>query len=274
MNDVINEPEGNRGIYNWNGETIGIIASTMDSAAVTIAQALEGKYNLPVIYLKDQSALSLTLTDLPIADHYIFLSKHSSSVQKPAFTVHSVGNYGSEAILGGKPHTLGYSHAIIQTKMLTCFDFTYQQSDSFSDFDVTIEATHHGPLIDKPIIFIEMGSNEIVWNNIYAGQLVAKTVFNFLTKPTPVSPDHPVAIGFGGTHYNSKFTKQMIDQKYYIGHICPKYAVTSITEDLVNQMIQKTIPKPTIALFDRKGMKRKIEIRAWLENQDLDVVQI
>ena len=44
------------------------------------------------------------------------------------------------------------------------------------DYKVTMEATHHGPLIEKPCIFIEIGSTEAEWTDRIAGFVVAKTI--------------------------------------------------------------------------------------------------
>ena len=83
-----------------------------------------------------------------------------------------------------------------------------------------------------------------------------------------------MAIAFGGSHYSKKFTDKMIDQDYYIGHICPKYSIKYLNDNLIKEMIDKTYPKPKIALFDKKGMKRKGEIKFILENYDIEVIQI
>ena len=40
-----------------------------------------------------------------------------------------------------------------------------------------MEATHHGPLIDKPCVFIEIGSSETDYTNRRAGFIIAKTIY-------------------------------------------------------------------------------------------------
>ncbi|MBU0615902.1 MAG: hypothetical protein KJ601_07455, partial [Nanoarchaeota archaeon] len=49
-----------------------------------------------------------------------------------------------------------------------------------------------------------------------------------------------------------------------IGHICPKYILPSLTKDMIEQAINKTLPKPSFAVLDWKGLgkdkSRLIEI--------------
>ena len=259
--------------HQWNKRVVCVIASTLDPAAMTIAKALED--SISVSYLENKSVLFSELHDLPAADDYIILSKHFAASKQPAFTVHSVGNFSNTAELGGKPLSLGYANAAIQSSLLHHLSSLCQEKSDFKAFEITAEATHHGPLLDKPVTFIEMGSDEEVWNDQKSGSLIAKVVTQFFSQNVDASYlDLPVAIAFGGTHYPKKHTQQMIDLKYLIGHICPKYAIPALTEDLVKQMIEKTVPRPKFALFDKKGTKRKLEIRDWVEKQGLEVIQI
>ncbi|MHA2365644.1 MAG: D-aminoacyl-tRNA deacylase [Candidatus Hodarchaeales archaeon] len=264
-----------KGAFKWNNVKIALVASTKDQAALTIAKVLKEEKQRKVAFLKDKSALFITLDDLPKADCYIVLSKHSSSSKQKSFTVHSTGNFGLEAKVGGNPQNLGYSQAQIQTFLLQCLSEVYKKQSGLENFHVVAEATHHGPLIQKPMIFIEIGSSKNQWINENAGRVIAETIERFFSEKTKdLIFQLPIAIGIGGTHYAQKFSKKMIENTYAIGHICPKYAIASLNEELVDQMIERTFPRPSIALFDRKGMKRKSEIREWVEKRELEVIQI
>ena len=90
-------------------------------------------------------------------DGFIFLSKHAAESGVLALTCHSTGNF-SEAKFGGNDKQVAIPHPDLQKAYLQ--KLKEHQSD-FSDFDITIEATHHGPTaLKKPTIFIEIGTTE------------------------------------------------------------------------------------------------------------------
>ena len=88
------------------------------------------------------------------AELIIFMSRHSSSSGIPALTVHSMGNWGAEARLGGMPHMLSMSAPSAMLEMLKRFN----RSDM--GVDKTYEATHHGPLLSTPSFFAELGGSD------------------------------------------------------------------------------------------------------------------
>src|SRR3989338_9553187 len=99
----------------------------------------------------------------------------------------------------------------------------WKKKDVFSDFQITIEATHHGPTaLNKPAIFIEIGTTEKQWNDELLCNSVAKLVLQTLSEPIKT---HPVAICFGSTHYPEKFTKEIIEGKHSLGTVIPKHAL-------------------------------------------------
>ena len=57
--------------------------------------------------------------------------------------------------------------------------------ESFLDFQITIEATHHGPThLKKPSIFVEIGTTESQWNDESLCSSVAKLVVDTYEQPT------------------------------------------------------------------------------------------
>ena len=255
----------------WNNEKISIIASDHDIASLTIAKEVE-KLDLPVFYLKNRSFLHILDKDLPASDCYIILSRHSSAAGEPAFTVHSVGNFSpDEPKLGGKAATLGKTHAEIQTLLL--YSLSQNIGSDLSHFDVVSEATHHGPLLSKPVIFIEMGSSQDVWSNDKTAKVIAKSIKFFLDYP---QHSFSSAIGFGGGHYPRKIAQSMLSLEYAVGHICPKYAIDFLTMDIIEQMINKTISSQPVeyVLFDKKGMKKRQEIKEIVTNLSLKVIEL
>jgi len=71
----------------------------------------------------------------------------------PAITAHFTGNFSSEARLGGN----GKEVAISCPGLLSDYmKNLWSLKNEIEEFDIVIEATHHGPTsLDKPLIFIE-----------------------------------------------------------------------------------------------------------------------
>jgi len=90
-------------------------------------------------------------------DGFVFLSKHAAESSVLALTCHSTGNF-SEAKFGGNARQVSIPHPYLQK---TYLQKLWESKSNFSDFQITIEATHHGPTaLSQPAIFIEIGTTE------------------------------------------------------------------------------------------------------------------
>jgi D-aminoacyl-tRNA deacylase len=121
---------------------------------------------------------------------------------------------------------------------------------------VIIEATHHGPTsLNKPILFIELGSSEKQWTDENAAAVICDTVLGML--------DHgfeccdKVGIALGGTHYPVKFNKLLLESRFGLGAVASKHNLEAIDEEILNQMIEKSEEKVTHAILDTKGLGRQ-----------------
>lgn len=111
------------------------------------------------------------------ADLFIFISKHSAKEGRPSLTCHPIGNFGN-ADFGGKEKTLCPVNSIL---LKNIFIELNRNADS-NDYEVTMEATHHGPYMEKPVLFVEIGSSEKEWEDKNAGNIIAKSVINAIEK--------------------------------------------------------------------------------------------
>ena len=90
-------------------------------------------------------------------DGYIFLSKHAAESGVLALTCHNTGNF-SVAKFGGCDRQVSIPHPYIQKSYIQNL---WKSRTKFSQFQITIEATHHGPTaLTKPSLFIEIGTTE------------------------------------------------------------------------------------------------------------------
>ena len=114
-----------------------------------------------------------------------------------------------------------------------------------------MEVTHHGPLINKPCLFIEIGSDDEGWKNRRAGFIVAKTIAETIRNFKP-NEYREIAIGIGGPHYCPVFNKIQLNSNVAISHIIPTYA-TPISEEMIREAIQKTDEELDFVVIDWKA---------------------
>ncbi len=205
----------------------------------------------PLIFLND-----LKLEESGIKpDFLIFASRHTSKTARPAFLVHTTGNWGKKAEFGGDPYTLSRSSALL----LKAGFISLSKKDLppiLSDFSFDIEVTHHGPTkLEIPLLFMELGSSKVEWGIDDAGESVANAVINtiyyyFELKETG---NQKIGLGFGGTHYAPNFQRLIGTKNIAISFICPKYYIQELNREMILKMISNTSEKVDFFLIDWKG---------------------
>lgn len=201
-------------------------------------------------------------------DGYVFLSKHAAESGVLALTCHSTGNF-SDAKFGGNTRQVAIPHPSLQKQYLKKL---WENKSQFSDFQITIEATHHGPTaLNKPSIFIEIGTTPKQWNDVELCNSVAAKVHEVLVSKIP---DYPVAICFGSTHYPEKFTKELLGGDYALGTVIPKHSLEFLDVELFSHVIQRN-SMANVALLDWNGLgKHKQKVLDLLSQTDLEVVKL
>lgn len=201
-------------------------------------------------------------------DGFVFLSKHAAESGVLALTCHSTGNF-SEAKFGGNTRQVAIPHPDIQKRYLQKL---WKNQSEFSEFQITLEATHHGPTaLSKPAIFVEIGTTEKQWTDVNLCNSVASK-FHEVMEDT--SKDFPVAICFGGTHYPEKFTKEIIHGDFALGTIMPKHTLDLLDEQLFSHILKRN-NMAKYALLDWGGLgKSKHKVLNFLEQTDLEVVKL
>jgi D-aminoacyl-tRNA deacylase len=118
-------------------------------------------------------------------------------------------------------------------------------------YKITLECTHHGPLIDKPCVFIEVGATDEEWNDRRAAFVLAKTISRTIEE-FEENPYREVAIGIGGPHYCPNFNKIQLKSNVAISHVIPGYALP-ISEEMIEEAVEKTEENIEFAVLDWKG---------------------
>lgn len=197
------------------------------------------------------------------ADLVIFLSKHRSESRTPSLTVHPIGN-PKDADFGGRPGILVPAAPRWMTSALR----RLRLEAKGLPYEVTYEATHHGPYLETPTFYIEQGSTEVEWADKEAAAAIARTLLGL----EPV--DAPVAVGFGGGHYVPRHTDVAVARRIAFGHMLPSHALEGLSEALLGQAVEKT-PDARLGYLHRKslGKPEVRELEARLETRGLRVVR-
>jgi D-aminoacyl-tRNA deacylase len=244
-----------------------IVASKKDLAGVNITTQLSQFRPNPMLksmdtsggsasfdfYLLDEYQVyteSIDLEKINKYDFIIFASKHQSEKKEKSLSVHAPGNWRN-ADFGGEKGKVCKSSALFQKFM---FEKLMKNRERFhlTDYKVTMEVTHHGPLIDKPCVFIEIGSTDVEWNDRRAGFAIAKTIEETIEE-FKKNEYHEIAIALGGLHYCPSFNKIQAKSNVAISHIIPNY-VAPITEEMILEAVNKTVEEIDFALLDWKGL--------------------
>ncbi len=205
-------------------------------------------------------------------DLIIFLSKHVSKEQTPALTVHSIGNWG-RADFGGKEHRLCPTSGIFIRKFYLNL---LAHATKYCQIPVTLEATHHGPYVETPAVFIEIGSTPAQWNEPRYGKIMAGALYDTigaldsLQNFSEEMPEIPTAIGLGGPHYCNTFNKLLQRMPIAFGYICPKHNLENFDDDLLSQALGKCAEKVDFTVLDWKGLgQHKEKIIALLQKNNI-----
>ena len=138
-----------------------IVASKKDRAGINITTQLSqfprDNFNF---YLVEDHAIFTENLDLEKINKYdliIFASRHRSEKGEKTLSVHAPGNW-REARFGGEPEKVSRSSALFQKQLFERLNENVKEYRLNEKYQVTSECTHHGPLLDKPCVFIEIGS--------------------------------------------------------------------------------------------------------------------
>jgi len=181
------------------------------------------------------------------ADEVVFLSRHRAASSIPTLTVHPIGNF-AEAKFGGRDGVLVPPAPSLMNGLL-------RQIASLAKglpFQISFEVTHHGPWLETPTVYMEIGSDETMWGCRDAADCLTDALL------TVNKADYPVLIGLGGGHYAPRFTEVALSRKANFGHMIPSYVLESVdrseTERLVRYAIE--VSGAEAVYIHRKSMKR------------------
>jgi D-aminoacyl-tRNA deacylase len=268
--------------------TIVIISSRRDPASKNISTQLVERHGFTStgvsllgnpVYQKDSLLLAtfdeeiINPPDLdsffnPLA--YVFLSRHSAESRIASLTAHTTGNFSSEAKLGGKPREIGRVNPDLLKNYMIAL---WKRRDEAKGYQVTIEATHHGPTsLQKPVLFVEIGSSGENWGDRRAAEIVSDSLVDSLHS---TATWEKVAIGFGGNHYSEKFNRLLVEGDMSLAAIVPRYSLKNFDAEMLAQLLQKCNRFVKYGALDWKGLgTSKDKITGLLEQFGLEAMRV
>jgi D-aminoacyl-tRNA deacylase len=210
-------------------------------------RSLEGR-EVRLILLREELIRAQYLDGLFSPELIIFVSRHESRSRIPTLSVHTPGNLG-EARHGGIPRRVSVAAANAMRAALREMA-TQREERGLTDYQVSYECTHHGPSLDAPAMFVEVGSSLREWEDAEAAAAVAHAAVAAALNASDV----PAALGVGGPHYNRKFTRISLENELAFGHIIPKYALRGLDLEVLRQCVERTVEPVGTAVLDWKGM--------------------
>jgi len=231
-----------------------IVASKKDPAGMNIIKELQKmKCKTPIYLLEDETVYSDNIDKKINADFIIFASKHQSIKKVKTLTVHAIGNW-KKADFGGRDNIICNTSALVLKHFFQELNKQAQNS-KLDNYLVSLESTHHGPYIETPCLFIEVGSSIEEWNDLNACRIVAETILESINNFKHINKEKlKIAIGIGGPHYCPNFNKIQLGNKFALGYIVAEYALP-LTEQMIKEAISKTKEKVDCFIIDWKGLR-------------------
>jgi D-aminoacyl-tRNA deacylase len=254
---------------------VNVLTRTMDFQMTSSSPLVykSGKYENIKLYVTNKNLLFLDDHNFSEEEltSFIFLSRHRSLSGIPSLTCHTTGNFSHNIQYGGRSHELG----MVDPSLLKAYyNELYRNRHSVPGYQITLEATHHGPTSLKgPIIFVEIGSGPEQWKDSNAARVVCNCILEVLSLPE--SGSGRVALALGGTHYPEKLNKILRDTDYSVAYIATKNNLQFIDDVMLQKMMTRCTERITHVLVDWKGLgKYKGPILSAIEKTGLEIVRI
>ena len=160
----------------------------------------------------------------------IFPSRHSAASGNASLTLHPIGTmqvpddevpeYGGKAADCPPPNP----------RLAAWWREMNRVASDMEDFDLSLETTHHGPWIETPSLFIEIGSTADAWGHEEAAVVLAGIIYRGLGLDGTNGLGNwdnksRVVVTLGGGHYAPRANMLGLHEGIWIGHMLATYAL-------------------------------------------------
>lgn len=200
-----------------------------------------------------------------------FLSKHRAQSGQPSLTVHPIGNHGASKF-GGRSAACSPVAARDMSALLR--RLRHHATERELPHEVTFEGTHHGPFMQQPSVFVEIGSDEEWYDDRPSGEALAAAITDVLDGEGMAKDDVPVLLGVGGGHYVPQMTDRALSGDADFGHLVPGYAIDPDDAEGSLAVLDRAwaaTPGVEAVYMHKKGLKgpqRQI-VRDWCRKRDI-----
>ena len=224
----------------------------------------------------------------------IFPSRHSAASGNASLTLHPIGtmqvDFDTEPDFGGKAGDCPPPNP----RLAAWWRELNSVGEGFEGFDLSLETTHHGPWIETPSLFIEIGSTKETWGHEGAAELLAGITFRGLGLDGSDglgtwNGQGQVVVTLGGGHYAPRANQLALHDHVWIGHMLATYALPFTKDDDGNiggmweNSIRKAIQSTRLAFpggdivcsMDKKAFKgwQRQAIRELLEELNVPLLK-
>jgi len=196
-------------------------------------------------------------------DAVAYVSMHRAASGQDSLTVHPIGNWGA-AEFGGRSGDVVPSAPGLMTDALR----RVAVGARGGAYPVTFEATHHGPYLETPTFYIEVGTSAEAYADARAARILAAAVL------AASDPGDPVALGVGGGHYVPRITDVALARRVSFGHLMPSYALEPANYAAIERAIDRT-PDAKFVYFHRKAIRKPTlrELESFFRDRGLEPVR-
>ena len=171
----------------------------------------------------------------------LFLSRHAAASGQPSLTLHAIGvpagtPVGEVGEYGGRNGEVVPPCSRFSALFLALLQAA-ERHGLTPEFDITVETTHHGPVLSAPTLFIEIGSTESHWGRRDAAAAWAEVLSealgleggvgagDWLAMSEGERAESQVMVGLGGGHYAPRHSDVVRRTGCWMGHLLAGYAL-------------------------------------------------
>ena len=234
----------------------------------------------------------------------LFLSRHVAASGLPSLTLHAIGVLGSEPLGEGAEFGGINGQAVPPSpRFASLFRRLNRIAKShglIDEFDITLETTHHGPSLNTPSLFIEIGSTPQHWGREDAANVWADVLSEELGLESTISTpqtNQVVMVGIGGGHYAPRHKKVLLETNALTGHLLANYSLSMnrpegdwdpLSDKLpqgpwmnsidvaFRQTLESFPNQRVVAHLDRKSFKgwQRQSIKRYLESKNIEIFRL
>lgn len=185
-----------------------------------------------------------------IPTEIIFPSRHSAASGNASLTLHPIGTMqvpdGETPEYGGKAADCPPPNP----RIAAWWRELNRVANDLTEFDLSLETTHHGPWIETPSLFIEIGSTDLTWGHMGAAKILAGIIYRGLGLDGGNglgrwNGNGRVVVTLGGGHYAPRGNLLASHEGIWLGHMLATYALPFVKneDDTVSGMWENSIRK-------------------------------